>query len=188
MINIISPPGPLMTGPRIYIEAPLRGKRDLFLDFLTRNTQFHMPWVYHSSDPKYYDQYLQRIKRGATQGCFVIDIESKNLVGVININNILLGDIRSASLGYYGDQAYAGSGYMTEGMGLVLRYAVEKIGLHRLEANIQPENMASKRLVQKLGFRQEGFSPKYLKIGGRWCDHERWTILDEEIMKLSMTI
>jgi len=66
-------------------------------------------------------------------------------------------------------------------MRLVLDYSFTTLGLNRLEANIQPENIASRRLVQKLGFRKEGFSPKYLQIGGKWCDHERWAILAEEI-------
>ena len=181
MINIISPPGPLRMGRKTRIEAPTRARRDLFLDFLQRNKDYHLPWVHHSADSKYYDHYLQRIKRGVTQGCFIFDQENGKLVGVVNINNILLGGICSASLGYYGDQAYKATGFMTEGMWLSLCYAVETLGLHRLEANIQPNNHASLRLVQKLGFRKEGFSPKYLRIGGIWQDHERWAILDEEI-------
>jgi ribosomal-protein-alanine N-acetyltransferase len=66
---------------------------------------------------------------------------------------------------------------MTEGLALVLRHAFRRLGLHRLEANIQPENLASRRLVRRLGFRKEGFSPRYLKVGGRWRDHERWAIV-----------
>lgn len=182
MINLIQSRGPLSVGTNVYIEVPSRSKRDEFMAFLTRNVAYHEPWVYHSKNPKYFDHYLKRIKSGVTQGFFIVDIKSGALVGVVNINNILLGGLRSASLGYYADQAYAGKGYMTEGLNLVLHYAVETLGLHRLEANIQPENMASKRLVQKLGFRKEGFSPKYLQIGGKWCDHERWAILDEEVL------
>ena len=65
---------------------------------------------------------------------------------------------------------------MTEGMGLVLDYAFSELGLHRLEANIQPGNTASIALVRRCGFVREGFSEKYLKIGGEWRDHERWAI------------
>jgi ribosomal-protein-alanine N-acetyltransferase len=68
---------------------------------------------------------------------------------------------------------------MTEGLTLVLRHAFRRLGLHRLEPNIQPENLASRRLVRRLGFRKEGFSPRYLKIAGRWRDHERWAIVRE---------
>jgi len=69
---------------------------------------------------------------------------------------------------------------MTEGLQLVLRHAFRRLKLHRLEANIQPANTASIRLVRSLGFRKEGFSPRYLKIGGRWRDHERWALLVED--------
>jgi len=66
---------------------------------------------------------------------------------------------------------------MREGLALVIADVVRRLRLHRLEANIQPANRPSIRLVRRLGFRREGYSPRYLKIGGRWRDHERWAIL-----------
>lgn len=185
MIDFGIPSKPLRMGGRVRLDIPSRHNREIFEDFQRRNAFYHKPWVYHSDDPAYYDQYLMRIKRGITQGCFIFDHQREQLVGVVNINNIMLGPIRAASLGYYADEAYAGRGYMREGMALALDYAVKDIGLHRIEANIQPGNEPSRRLVQKLGFRNEGFSPKYLQIGGKWCDHERWAILDEEIIAIS---
>jgi ribosomal-protein-alanine N-acetyltransferase len=68
---------------------------------------------------------------------------------------------------------------MKEGLSLTLRVAFRKLRLHRLEANIQPGNARSRGLVKSLGFGLEGYSPRYLKIGGRWRDHERWAILRE---------
>ncbi len=100
-------------------------------------------------------------------------------MGVVNLNEIVRGAFHSAYLGYYGFTPHAGQGYMAEGLGLVLRHAFRRMGLHRLEANIQPGNRASRALVRGLGFRREGFSPRYLKIGGRWRDHERWAIVRE---------
>jgi len=73
-----------------------------------------------------------------------------------------------------------GRGLMSEAVGLAVTYAFDEQGLHRLEANIQPGNLPSRALVQRLGFRQEGFSPRYLRIGGEWRDHERWAVLAEE--------
>ena len=69
---------------------------------------------------------------------------------------------------------------MTEGLKLVLRRAFGTLHLHRLEANIQPHNKSSLKLFHRLGFRREGYSPRYLKIGARWRDHERWALLVEE--------
>ncbi len=185
MISIITSRSPLCIGERTYITAPTQKNVQLYLDFLRRNETYHKPWVYHSIDPKFYAHYLSRIKRGITQGCFIFDIKSDTLVGVININNIQLGSLRMASLGYYGDEANAGKGYMTEGMGLVLKYAVENIGLNRIEANIQPDNFASIRLVKRLDFQKEGFSPDYMQIGGKWRDHERWAILAGDILPIN---
>jgi ribosomal-protein-alanine N-acetyltransferase len=70
---------------------------------------------------------------------------------------------------------------MTAAMILLLRHAFRSLKLHRLEANIQPGNTASVALVKRCGFRKEGFSPRYLKVGGRWRDHERWAITREDL-------
>jgi [ribosomal protein S5]-alanine N-acetyltransferase len=102
------------------------------------------------------------------------------MVGVVNLNNLIRGAFHNAFLGYYGFVPYSGEGLMHEGMLLVLNHAFRKLKLHRLEANIQPGNHASIALVQKCGFVREGFARRYLKIGGRWRDHERWAILSED--------
>ena len=88
----------------------------------------------------------------------------------------LSGKLQQAFLGYGGVAGHEGRGYMTEGMRLLLREAFVAHKLHRLEANIQPGNIASIRLAARCGFVKEGFSPRYLKVAGRWCDHERWAI------------
>lgn len=67
---------------------------------------------------------------------------------------------------------------MTEGLRLVVQIAFTELGLHRLEANIQPDNDRSKKLVKRCGFEYEGTSRALLYINGQWCDHERWVIID----------
>ena len=98
---------------------------------------------------------------------------------MININEIVRGVFCSGYLGYYAFVPHDGRGYMRTGLAAVLRLAFRSYGLHRLEANIQPGNGRSIALVQGLGFEREGYSPRYLKIGGRWRDHERWAITSE---------
>jgi ribosomal-protein-alanine N-acetyltransferase len=102
------------------------------------------------------------------------------ILGFFNLSQIARGLLQSAYLGYAVGKPHAGHGYMRDGIGLVLRHAFTDLRLHRVEANIQPGNRASIALAQGAGFRREGFSPRYLKIGGRWRDHERWAILSDE--------
>ena len=98
-----------------------------------------------------------------------------------HINSIIRGRFQNGSLSYAAFAPAAGQGYMSEGLGLVLRYAFEQLGLHRLDAQIQPGNHASLRLVRRLGFRNEGYSPELLFIDGAWRDHERWAITSDMI-------
>lgn len=101
-------------------------------------------------------------------------------MGACNLSQIFRGNLRQAFLGYWVGAAFSGQGYMTEALHLALRYAFKNLKLHRIEANIQPENEDSKRLAARTGFRLEGFSPRYLKVVGRWRDHERWAICRED--------
>jgi ribosomal-protein-alanine N-acetyltransferase len=90
---------------------------------------------------------------------------------------MIMGPFRSGFLGYYAFSGHEHRGYMRAGLQAVTRPAFGTLKLHRLEANIQPANAASIALVRGCGFSKEGYSPRYLKIGGRWRDHERWAML-----------
>jgi ribosomal-protein-alanine N-acetyltransferase len=124
-------------------------------------------------------QNLKRFDSPAHAGYWVLT-EANELAGVININEIVGGSFRSGYLGYYAFAPHNGHGYMTAGIRAVVSRAFRTLRLHRLEANIQLDNEASRRLIQRLGFRLEGFSPRYLKIAGKWRDHERWALTAEE--------
>ena len=99
---------------------------------------------------------------------------------MVNISGIVAGVFQSAYLSFYGMARFAGSGLMTDAVQQVSRFAFDDLGLHRLEANIQPANLRSRALVQRVGFQQEGLSPRLLKIGGEWKDHERWAFLADQ--------
>jgi ribosomal-protein-alanine N-acetyltransferase len=132
------------------------------------------------ADADAFAAYLQRGKADDFRSLLVCRETDGAIAGVYNVGQIYYGHLCSAYLGYYAFQPFAGQGYMREGLRLVLRYAFGPLGLHRLEANIQPENEPSIALVAGAGFHREGLSPRYLKIAGRWRDHERWAILAEE--------
>jgi ribosomal-protein-alanine N-acetyltransferase len=167
-------------GDTVYLFEPTRDFADEFLTMTKASQAFHQPWVYPAMEQRRYRGYIERIAEGRVHGFFVGRIEDNAFLGVININDPILGGFRSASLGYYVNAEYARRGYMSEALALVLDYAFTTLQLHRLEANIQPHNEASRALVQRLGFRKEGFSPAFLQIDGVWRDHERWAILAEE--------
>jgi ribosomal-protein-alanine N-acetyltransferase len=165
---------------RVFLDRPVPGGETVFLDAVHRSEALHRPWAFAPSTPEAHAEYLERIRLGRTIGFLVRGVADRSLVGVINAGEPVMGVFRSAYLGYY---AFAGSerqGLMTEGLALVLDAAFDSLGMHRLEANVQPANAASLALVKRLGFRREGFSPRYLEIDGDWRDHERWAMLSEE--------
>jgi [ribosomal protein S5]-alanine N-acetyltransferase len=165
---------------RVRLEKPSARWQESFLAAVRRSQKLHHPWVSPPSTPAAYRAYLRRIRKADSAGYFLCLRGCDELVGVVNISEIVRGAFRSGYLGYYVFAPHQGQGLMAEGLSLVLDDAFRRRGLHRLEANVQPGNEASIRLVARLGFRREGFSPRYLKIGSRWRDHERWAILADE--------
>jgi ribosomal-protein-alanine N-acetyltransferase len=159
---------------RVFLEAASRKREAEFLERVKASQKLHRPWTAAPHTAEHF--------RGkpSQESFFICLIETGELAGVINLNEIVRGLFQSAYLGYYAFEPFAGEGYMTEGLSLVLDQAFGALALNRLEANIQPSNKPSSRLVSRLGFRLEGFSPRYLKIAGRWRDHERWAVLADD--------
>ena len=137
----------------------------------------HLPWVTSFTDQAGFDTWFARGLTGPNVSLVAREAVSNQIVGVVNLNEIVMGAFQSAYLGYYGMLNFARTGLMTEALRVAAHYAFNDLGLHRLEANIQPDNLASIALVRRAGFKQEGFSPRYLRINGEWRDHERWTLL-----------
>ncbi len=104
-------------------------------------------------------------------------------MGQASLSEIIRGPLQQAFLGYWIGRPFVRQGYMGEALPLVLRVAFGELKLHRVEANIQPGNAASIALARRVGFRMEGYSPRYLQIRGAWADHERWAMLSEEFLE-----
>jgi ribosomal-protein-alanine N-acetyltransferase len=161
------------------LEKPSPKRRDEFLAAVRRSRKLHGRWISPPATPEMFDAYLERLRK-ETHLSYWVRTDLGELAGVFNINEIVRGLFCSGYLGYYAFTPHHGCGYMKKGLCALLSEAFGHQRLHRLEANIQPENQESRRLVQGVGFRLEGFSPRYLKIAGRWRDHERWAITAEE--------
>jgi ribosomal-protein-alanine N-acetyltransferase len=134
------------------------------------------------SMPTNEQQFAAFRKRSNTESsiCFFIClVKNGSIIGAASLSQIFRGGFQNAYLGYYVASPYTGHGYMTEALELMLRYAFKNLKLHRLEANVQPGNAASIALVKRAGFVLEGYSERYLKVCGRWRDHERWAITSE---------
>ena len=103
-----------------------------------------------------------------------------SFAGEINLSGVQRGPFQNAYVGYWIDEAHAGKGYVPESLVVVARFAFEDVNLHRLQVAIIPRNKASRRVVEKLGLRDEGVALRYLAINGAWEDHIRYAITSEE--------
>jgi [ribosomal protein S5]-alanine N-acetyltransferase len=157
--------------------------RDPFLEMVHSSRELHRPWAYPPERADQFDELLSRCARDDFACFLVIDDDTGEIAGVFNISQIVRGSFQSAFLGYYGSARHAGKGLMKHGLQLVLDYAFGPLSLHRIEANIQPGNAASIALARGAGFRLEGYSPRYLLIGGQWRDHERYALTVDERAK-----
>ena len=159
---------------RVVVTRPTPEDESEVIAAVQRSAALHHPWVPPPDTPELYRAYLQRIRKRDQFGFLGRSRDGGSFVAIVNISNVVLGAFRSGYLGYYVFSGREAQGLMTETLAGLLHFAFGSMGLHRLEANIQPANTASIRLVERCGFCREGYSPQYLQIDGEWKDHERW--------------
>jgi ribosomal-protein-alanine N-acetyltransferase len=164
----------------ISLQKPALRHEEAFLLGVRNSRALHKGLVSPPVTPEGFQEYVRSLRRENRLGFLVTLTESDEIVGVINVNEIVRGLFQSAYLGYYAFLPHAGNGLMWQGLRQAIQHCFSDLRLHRLEANIQPENERSIALVKELGFSKEGYSPRYLKICGRWRDHERWAIRAEQ--------
>ena len=165
---------------RVFIRKPTVADCQALLSLTQRSRKLHFPWVSPPLNKQAFRAYIDRCQSDDFEGLLICASTSCRIVGVANLSQIFYKAFQNAYLGYYADVDFAGQGLMSEGIGLALDYAFYTLKLHRIEANIQPENSASINLIKRLGFTKEGFSKRYLKINGDWRDHERWALTVED--------
>jgi ribosomal-protein-alanine N-acetyltransferase len=123
---------------------------------------------------------VRRLARAGVALPFVVTYDD-HLVGQLTVNNVIRGALRSAQIGYWIDQEHAGRGIITLAVALATDHCFGPVGLHRIQVDIRPENAPSRRVVTKLGFREEGYLKRYLDIDGAWRDHVSYAITAEDV-------
>lgn len=150
-----------------------------YLKAVRQSRFLHRPWIDPPDTPERFADWLERLERDDSAGFLIRHASCGRLVGYVNVANIVRRAFQSATLGYGAFEGHAGRGLMTTGLRSVLDLCFGDLGLHRVEANIQPGNSCLIALVRRLGFEKEGYSPRYLMVGGEWRDHERWALMKE---------
>jgi [ribosomal protein S5]-alanine N-acetyltransferase len=171
----------------VYLRHPAITDRDEFLALRSGSRDWLEPWEPKRPAPELdvllpqnFARFVMDSNTERRQRFLVIQGGDHRIAGQVALNEIIRGPLQQAFLGYWIARPYAGLGYMTFGIRLAIDHAFRTLGLQRVEANIQPHNLKSIAVVQRLGFRREGFSPRYLEIQGQRADHERWAILADE--------
>ena len=169
---------------RVFIRKPADADWKELLSLHQKSRDFHFPWVSPALNKEGCKAYINRCKNDDFEGLLICRSIDKHIVGVVNLSQIFFRAFQNAYLGYYAHVDFAGQGLMREGVCLGINYAFHTLSLHRIEANIQPENTASIGFIKRIGFTKEGFSRRYLYIQGEWRDHERWALTVEDWLKL----
>lgn len=185
-------PVTLECGDLVLRPIKLRDKAE-WISVRARNSDWLQPW--EASNPASQGQLptfggmvrvLNRQAREAAALPFIITerVPGKPkpaIVGQLTVSSIMWGSAMSATLGYWVDQERAGRGIVPTSVAMATDHCFRQLGLHRMEINIRPENVASLRVVEKLGFRDEGLRPRYLHINGQWADHRSFALTAEEV-------
>ncbi len=176
----------IQTGNLVFLRYPTPRDRDEFLTLRRGCRKFLERWEpippngFDSFGDDSFNRELKLRKTATEERLLICTRHDGVVVGKMSIGSISRGPLQSCYLGYWIGRHHAGNGYMTQALALTLRHCFKTLKLHRAEANIQPNNKPSQAVVKKNCFSQEGYSPKYLKIRGKWADHERWAITIEQ--------
>ena len=159
----------------VRLRRPSRADAKAFVQAVVRSRASLHPWISAPDTEERFQMVLDRASATYVPSLLVLE-DGGAIVGAMNLSEVSRGNFLNAHLGYYAFQPHAGRGYMARGMRLVLDFAFGDLALHRVEANVQPGNVRSSKLLQAAGFEREGFSKGFLYIDGEWRDHERWAM------------
>ncbi len=170
----------LPKGKKVYLREPTAEDFDELDALYKSSRRLHRGLVSPNFSREGFDELLRRNNGDDYKSLFICVNDTDAIAGTITLSQIFRKAFQNAYLGYLLGENFTSNGYMTEAVELVLKYAFLNLKLHRVEANVQPHNTPSINVLKRCGFTKEGFSQKYLKISGRWRDHERWAIIKED--------
>lgn len=172
---------PVLLGPRVTLRAPRLGDYQAWRTLRKESRDFLKPfeprWTEADLSQAVFSARLRRGREEARAGTdytffiFLREGGREILVGGLTLSNIRRRAAQYVTLGYWMGRDYAGRGLMSESVGVVIPFVFETLGLHRIHAAFLPANTASRRVLEKNGFREEGYAENYLQIDGKWCDH-----------------
>ena len=177
-----------LTGQRVFLRPPKRRDALKWQKLRMSSKSFLVPWEpswdASSCTRRAYLRYFKNSNYLANMdraySFLIFKIDDKTLLGGINIGNVRRGVSQSASLGYWIGEKYSRNGYMKEALKLLIPSLFVDLRLNRIEAATLEENVASKNLLKKIGFKKEGVLRKYLKINGSWRDHILYGLLEND--------
>ncbi len=170
---------------RVYLRYPIQQDWRAWSALRADSQAFLAPWeptwahdaLSRGAFRRRLRMYRTEMRQGGTHSFLIFRTADDALLGGITLSNLRRGVAQTATLGYWIGAVHARQGYVTEALGAVLEFAFRRLGLHRIEAACLPHNEASRRLLLKCGFQEEGFAREYLRINGSWQDHQLFAIL-----------
>ncbi len=158
-----------------------------FIEVMKKSKDFYYPYITPLTEHEDFSKYYLESKK-ETRKCYLALDKDETIIGIFNISEIVRGCFQSCYLGYGVNVDYAGKGIMSQALKLILEKIFVELKLHRVEANIQPTNTSSIRLVMQNGFNKEGFSPRYIKVNNEWCDHFRFALTYEDWLASNLSL
>ncbi|MGD9740671.1 MAG: GNAT family N-acetyltransferase [Bauldia sp.] len=183
-----APPLGVIRGEKVLLRFPLLSDFTQWAVLRSESRRFLAPWepIWPADEltrlgfRRRIKRYQRELREGSGYPFFVFAADGVALLGGLTLSQVQRGVTQSGSLGYWMGERYAGRGYMSDAVRTLLRFGFDNLRLHRIEAACLPHNAASIRLLEKVGFRREGYARSYLCIDGRWQDHLLYAMVNDD--------
>jgi [ribosomal protein S5]-alanine N-acetyltransferase len=177
-----------LQGNGLHLRVPVTGDYPQWAELRARSRSFLVPWeptwapdeLTRSAYRRRLKQYQKELREETGYAFFIFRSTDQRLLGGLSLSNVRRGVTQACTLGYWMGAPFAGQGYMTEAVRVLVPFVFSHLWLHRLEAACLPENVVSRRVLERHGFSYEGLARRYLKINGRWQDHCLYALVSDD--------